>query len=250
MADEQPTAPAPESPTTDAPAPEAGAPPAEDWAARYAKAEHELALERVKRESAEATYRLLVTPQQQPQQQGPMPLVRLPREQAQRIAASLGGQWTEDVVQSHVPIFAMFMETLAAPLLAGLEGMADTVDLFQVRQEVPQYETQAEEADRVRMEYRQRGQVITRKQAIALVKARRMDDPKYVDTLVEERARTRSAEQAQRASAAAGAVTEGGASAQKAGPEPTKQSRTPPTPEQFRQMSLEEKRKALEGAAL
>src|SRR5215831_660986 len=101
MADEQPPAPAPESAPA-APAPEAGAPPAEDWAGRAAKAEHDLALERAKRESAEATYRLLVTPQQgPPQQQGPMPLVRLPRDQAQRIAASLGGQWTEEVVQSH-----------------------------------------------------------------------------------------------------------------------------------------------------
>src|SRR5215475_2489371 len=251
MADDYPTAPAPapEPPPTDAPAPEAGAPPAEDWGVRVARLEGDLALERAKREHVEATYRLL-QPQPMAQQQGPMPLVRLPREQAQRIAASLGGQWTEEVVQSHVPIFAAFMETLASPLLQGLEGMADAVDLLQVRQEIPTYETQAEEADRVRMEYRQRGQVITRKQAVALVRSRRMDDPKYVDTLVEERARQRSVEQAQRASAAAAAVTEGGASAQKAGPEPTKQPRTPPTPEQFRQMSLEEKRKALEGAAL
>jgi len=248
MADEQPTsAPAPE-PTIDAPAPEAGAPPAEDWGTRFSRLEGQLAEERAQRAALEGTLRLLAP--QQPRQQGAMPLVRLPREDALRIAATLGGQWTEEAVQSHAPIFAAFMETLAAPLLAGLEGMADTVDLIQVRQDVPQYETQAEEADRVRMDYRQRGQVITRKQAIALVKARRMDDPKYVDTLVEERAKQRTAEQAQRASAAAGAVTEGGATAQKAGPEPTKQSRTPPTPEQFRTMSLEEKRKALEGATI
>jgi len=249
MADEERPAPAPESPAPDAPAPEAGAPPAEDWGARFSRLEGQLAEERAQRAALEGTLRLLA-PQQPSRQQGAMPLVRLPREDALRIAATLGGQWTEEAVQSHAPIFAAFMETLAAPLLAGLEGMADTVDLIQVRQDVPQYETQAEEADRVRMEYRQRGQVITRKQAIALVKARRMDDPKYVDTLVEERAKQRGVEQAQRASAAAGAVTEGGATAQKAGPEPTKQSRTPPTPEQFRQMSLEEKRKALEGAAL
>jgi len=77
-----------------------------------------------------------------------------------------------------------------------------------------------------------------------------MDDPKYVDTLVDERARARSAEHAHRAAAAAGAVTEGGASAQKAGPEPTKGPRTPPTREQFASMTLEEKRKALEGATI
>jgi hypothetical protein len=102
----------------------------------------------------------------------------------------------------------------------------------------------------VRAEYRARGQVITRKQAVALVKARRMDDPKYVDTLVEERARQRTADNAQRAASAGAAVTEGGSSAQKAGPEPTKQPRVPVTREEFARLSLEEKRKALEGAAL
>ena len=248
MADEQPTtAPAPE-PAPDAPAPEAGAPPpAEEWGARFSRLEQQLAEEKVARAHAEAAWRSL-QPQSQPQ--GPMPLVRLPREQAQRIAATLGGQWNEEAVQAHAPIFAAFMETLAAPLLAGLEGMADTVDLIQVRQDVPQYETQAEEADRVRMEYRQRGQVITRKQAVALVRARRMDDPKYVDTLVDARAKERTAEHAQRAAAAGAAVTEGGSSAQKAGPEATKQPRTPLTREEFARLPLEEKRKALEGAAL
>ncbi len=249
MADEQPTSaptPAPEAPGG-APPPETSAtPPAEEWGARFSRLEQQLTEEKVARAQAEAAWRAM----QPPQQQGPMPLVRLPREQALRIAATLGGQWTEDAVQAHAPIFAAFMETLAAPLLQGLEGMADTVDLIQVRQDVPQYETQAEEADRVRAEYRARGQVITRKQAVALVKARRMDDPKYVDTLVEERARQRTAENAQRAASAGAAVTEGGSSAQKAGPEPTKQPRVPVTREEFARLSLEEKRKALEGAAL
>jgi len=254
MADEQPTAapapaPAPEA-GGGAPPPEAAAPaPAEDYGARFAKLEGDLAREREHRAALEGTLRLLA-PQPQAQQQGPMPLVRLPREQALRIAATLGGQWTEDAVQAHAPIFAAFMETLAAPLLAGLEGMADTVDLIQVRQDVPQYETQAEEADRVRMEYRQRGQIITRKQAVALVKARRMDDPKYVDQLVEARAKERTADHAHRAAAAGAAVTEGGSSAQKAGPEATKQPRVAVTREEFARMTLEEKRKALEGAAL
>jgi hypothetical protein len=251
MADEQPTtapAPAPEV-AGGAPPPEApeSAPPAEEWGTRFARLEQQLVEEKVARAQAEAAWRAM---QPAPQQQGPMPLVRLPREQALRIAATLGGQWTEDAVQAHAPIFAAFMETLAAPLLQGLEGMADTVDLIQVRQDVPQYETQAEEADRVRAEYRARGQVITRKQAVALVKARRMDDPKYVDTLVEERARQRTADNAQRAASAGAAVTEGGSSAQKAGPEPTKQPRVPVTREEFARLSLEEKRKALEGAAL
>jgi hypothetical protein len=251
MANEHPTAapaPAPEAPGG-APPPEApeSAPPAEEWGARFSRLEQQLTEEKVARAQAEAAWRAMQPP---PQQQGPMPLVRLPREQALRIAATLGGQWTEDAVQAHAPIFAAFMETLAAPLLQGLEGMADTVDLIQVRQDVPQYETQAEEADRVRAEYRARGQVITRKQAVALVKARRMDDPKYVDTLVEERARQRSADNAQRAASAGAAVTEGGSSAQKAGPEPTKQPRMPLTREEFSRLSLEEKRKALEGAAL
>jgi len=247
MADEQPTAPAPESlPPPEVP-PEAPAPdPAE---ARFAKLESDLAAEREHRAALEGTLRLLA-PQAPPQQQGPMPLVRLPREQAQRLAASWGGQWTEELVQAHVPIFAGFLEVLASPLLQGLEGMADTVDLVQARQEVPQYETLAEEADRVRSEFRQRGQIVTRKQAVAMVKARRMDDPTYVDKLVDERARTRQAEHAQRASAAGAAIVEGGASAQKAGPEPTKQARMPVTREEFARLPLEEKRKALEGATI
>lgn len=247
MADEQPTAPAPEQAPDGQPEPTAA--PAEDWGARFSKLEGELAQERNQRAALEGTLRLLA-PQQQPAQQGPAPLVRLPRESAQRIAASLGGQWNEDAVQSHAPIFAAFMQELAGPLLVGIEGMADAVDLIQVRQDVPQYETQAEEADRVRSDYRQRGQIITRKQAVALVKARRMDDPKYVDTLVDERARQRTAEQQSRAVAAGAAVTEGGSSAQKAGPEPTKQPRVPASKEEFARMTLEEKRKALEGAAL
>jgi len=246
MADETPTAPAPES-APEAPTPETAPPDAAEE--RFAKLESALAQEREHRAALEGTLRLLA-PQAPPQQQGPPPLVRLPRENALRIAATLGGQWTEEAVQSHAPIFAAFLQELAAPLLVGIEGMADAVDLVQARQEVPQYETVAEEADRVRAEFRQRGQIVTRKQAVALVKARRMDDPTYVDKLVEERARTRSAEQAQRAAAAAGAVVEGGASAQKAGPEPTKQPRMPVTREEFARLSLEEKRKALEGATI
>ena len=250
MADEQPTsAPAP-APDAGGPPAEGGAPPAEDWGARFQKMEGDLAREREQRAALEGTLRLLA-PQQPAQQQGPMPLIRLPREQALQIAASLGGQWTEEAVQSHAPIFGAFMQVLAAPLLQGIEGMADTVDLLQVRQDVPQYqETLAEESDRVRTEYRQRGQILTRKQAVALVKARRMDDPKYVDTLVEQRAQQRAGDNAARAASAGAAVTEGGSSAQKAGPEPTKGPRVPVTREQFAQMTLEEKRKALEGAAL
>jgi len=246
MADERPT-PAPEAPPTEAPTPEAAAPDAAEE--RFTRLERDLAHEREQRAALEGTLRLLA-PQQAAPQQGPPPLVRLPRDSAQRIAATLGGQWNEEAVQSHAPIFAAFLQELAAPLLLGLEGMADTVDLVQARQEVPQYETVAEEADRVRGEFRQRGQIVTRKQAVALVKARRMDDPAYVDKLVDERARTRSAEHAQRAAAAGGAVVEGGASAQKAGPEPTKQTRMPVTREEFARLSLEEKRKALEGATI
>src|SRR5262245_62699108 len=161
MADEQPTAPAPESSAPDAPAPEAGAPPAGDWGARFTKLEGELAHERAQRAALEGTLRLLA-PQPQMVQQGPPPLVRLPRDAAQRIAATLGGQWNEEAVQSHAPIFAAFGQELLAPLLVGIEGMADVVDLLQVRQEVPQDETQSEEADRVRMDERQRRQHMTR----------------------------------------------------------------------------------------
>jgi hypothetical protein len=229
----------------DAPAPEEttpAAPPGPDLASRLAAAEQELNREREHRAALEGTLRVLAPA---PAAGGPPALVRLPPDSARRIAQTLGGEWNEGQVQAHAPIFAAFLQELAAPILQGIEGMADAVDLVQARQEVPQYETQAEEADRVRAEYRQRGQVITRKQAVALVKARRMDDPRYMDELVEKRAAARAAEQADRGAAAAAAVTASGAPAEKVGPAPTKGSRQPLTKEDFARLSLEEKRKAL-----
>jgi hypothetical protein len=216
--------------------------PGPDLASRLAAAEQELTREREHRAALEGTLRVLAPTAAA---SGPPALVRLPPDSARRIAQTLGGEWNEGQVQAHAPIFAAFLQELAAPILQGIEGMADAVDLVQARQEVPQYETQAEEADRVRAEYRQRGQVITRKQAVALVKARRMDDPRYMDELVDKRAAARAAEQADRGAAAAAAVTAGGAAAEKVGPAPTKGSRQPLTKEEFARLSLEEKRKAL-----
>lgn len=234
-----PTDPPPDSTAPDETAPAAA--PGPDYASRIAQLEEQLSRERVQRAEIEGAFRALAPAPAST----PPALVRLPPENARRIAQTLGGEWNEAQVQAHAPIFAAFMQELAAPLLQGIEGMADAVDLVQARQEVPQYETQAEEADRVRTEYRQRGQVITRKQAVALVKARRMDDPKYMDELVEKRAAARAAEQADRGAAAAAAVTPGGAPAEKVGPAPTKGSRQPLTKEEFARLSLEEKRKAL-----
>jgi hypothetical protein len=217
-----------------------------DYASRIAELERERDRERAQREAYEKSWNLIAQ-QQQPQQREAMAqgLVRLPPESARRIGQTLGGDWAkEEVVQAHVPIFAAFLQELAGPLLQGIEGMADTVDLIQAKQDVPQYETVSEEADRVRTTYRQRGQVISRKEAVALVKARRMEDPKYMDELVEKRAAQRAVEQADRGAAAAAAVSPGG-SAEKVGPAPTKGSRGPLTREQFERLSLEEKRQAL-----
>ena len=222
---------------------------APDPGERIRTLEHDLTRERAHREALEATWRLVAPATPQQAQQAPA-LVRLPRESAQRIAHTLGGGWNEEAVQSHAPVFAAFVQELAGPLLQGLEGMADVVDLLQARSEVPEYETQAQEADRVRQEYRARGQVLTRKQAVALVKARRMDDPTYVDQLVERRAQARASESAGRAAAAASAVTEGGPSVQAAGPAPTKATRRPQTKEEFARHSLEEKRKVLADAVI
>jgi hypothetical protein len=229
-----------------APAPD-DTPPQPDPAARIAELERERDHERAVRETYEKSWNLIAQQQQQPQQREAMAqgLVRLPPESARRIGQTLGGDWVkEEVVQAHVPIFAAFLQELAGPLLQGIEGMADTVDLIQAKQDVPQYETVSEEADRVRTTYRQRGQVISRKEAVALVKARRMEDPKYMDELVEKRAAARAAEQADRGAAAAAAVSPGG-SAEKVGPAPTKGSRGPLTREDFARLSLEEKRQAL-----
>jgi hypothetical protein len=235
----------PPDPPIEGPAPEETTPaaaPGPDLAHRIAQLEGELGRERDRAAALEGTLRVLAPTAAA---SGPPALVRLPPDSARRIAQTLGGEWNEGQVQAHAPIFAAFLQELAAPILQGIEGMADAVDLVQARQEVPQYETQAEEADRVRAEYRQRGQVITRKQAVALVKARRMDDPRYMDELVEKRAAARAAEQADRGAAAAAAVTASGAPAEKVGPAPTKGSRQPLTKEDFARLSLEEKRKAL-----
>jgi hypothetical protein len=231
-----PTDPPEESTAPEQPA----APPPPD--PRIAQLEESYTRERERSAALEATLRVL-TPAAQTG--GPAGLVRLPPDGARRVAQRLGGEWNEQQVQAHAPIFAAFLEELAGPILQGLEGMADAVDLVQARQEVPEYETQAQEADRVRTEYRQRGQVITRRQAVALVKARRMDDPKYMDELIEKRAASRAAEQADRGAAAAAAVSPGGAPAEKVGPAPTKASRGPVSPQDFARLSLEEKRKAI-----
>src|SRR4030095_11890349 len=170
----------------------------------------------------------------QPQQREAMAqgLVRLPPESARRIGQTLGGDWAkEEVVQAHVPIFAAFLQELAGTVLQGIEGMADAVDLIQTKQDVPQYETVSEEADRVRQTYRQRGQVISRKEAAALVKSRRMEDPKYMDELIEKRAAQRAAEQADRGAAAAAAVSPGGPAREgRAGPTTARRRAAGPAP--------------------
>ena len=256
MADDAPqTAPAPhELPDTGAapeaqPTPTPAGPPAgseelERLRGDFARTREELA-------AANATLRAVEQmrgPQATPEQA--VPLVRFSPAQARRVAQSLGGQWTEEAVQSHAPIFAVFLQELAGPLLSGIEGMADVVDLLQARQEVPKYETMAEEVDRLRNEYRMRGQTITRRQAVAAVRSRRMEDPKYMDELLAEREKERAADQQRRAASAAAAITEGGATVQKAGPEPTKTPRAPQSKEEFARLPLEEKRKVMEGLTI
>ncbi len=233
----------------DDPTPETGADP-QTAASRERDLESQLARERERGAALEATLRLL-GPTQSAAPSGPPPLVHLPRDSAQRIAQSLGGEWTEDAVHQHAPVFAAFLQELAAPILQGIEGMADVVDLVQTRQEVSDYPTIAEEAEQVRREYRARGQVISRKQATALVKGRRMEDPAYLDRLADERARTRAETQARQAAQAAAAETEGAVpAAQKAGPAPTKGGRAPLSPEEFARLPLAEKRKHLEDAVI
>lgn len=234
-------------PTEQSPAaPEEAAPAAPDYTREIESLRAEVAREREQRALYESTLRALAPVQQT----GPPGLVHLSSDSARRIAQRLGGGWNEEEAQKHAPIFQVFFEELAGPILQGIEGMADVVDLVQARQEVPEYETERQEVDRVRAEYRARGKVIPRKEAVALVKSRRMDDPKYMDTLIEKRAAARAAEQADRGAAAAAAVTPGGAPAEKVGPAPTKGSRAPLTREEFARLSLEEKRKALEDARI
>jgi len=230
-------------------------PPAGPDVSELAKLREDNARLTAERAAADLLLRLAQGQQQSQQYEQPLPMVRLAPERARRLAQSLNpagdpNGWNEGNVQAHVPIFAAFLQELATPILTGLEGMADVVDLVQARQEVKDYETFSEEVDRLRAEYRQRGQTITRKQAVAAVRSRRMEDPSYMDKLLEQRATERAAAQAQRAANAAAAVTEGGAAVQKAGPEPTKQGRAPQTKEEFSRLPLEEKRKVMEGLTI
>lgn len=252
MADESPqTAPAPQHGGPEAPEPTPGAPgPSEPselerLRADYARTREELAAHRATLQA----YESLRGGQQQATEQA-QALFRFTPSEAQQIAQQLGGGWTPEIVQSYAPIFATFTQAIARPLLNGIEGMADVVDLLQTRQEVPKYETMAEAVDRVRHEYRMRGQMITRKQAVAAVQSQRMQDPKYMDELLAERERERASEQQRRAQSAAAAVTEGGATVQKAGPEPTKQPRAVQSKEEFARLPLEEKRKVMEGLSI
>ena len=230
----------PTEPPAESTAPEPAAAPGPDLSSRITQLEDALGRERSQRELYENTLRAIG-----PQGTTTPGITPLSVDTAQRIARRLGGEWNEQEARRFAPIFQVFLEEIAAPLLTGIEGMADAVDLVQARQEVPQYETQAEEVDRVRAEHRSRGQVITRKQAVALVKSRRMDDPKYMDELIDKRAAARAAEQAERGAAAGAGVTASGAPAEKVGPAPTKGSRQPLTRDEFARLSLEEKRKAL-----
>jgi hypothetical protein len=254
MADETatPTAPATQEPLGGAPAPvetPPGAAPAADSSE----------LERLRADNARyqadvaahaAVLRVLSQQQGAQQPEQAMPLVRLPPAEARRLAQSLGGEWTEQHVQAHVPIFAAFLQTLANPILTGLEGMADVVDLIQTRQEIQDYKDFSDDVDRLRADYRARGQTITRKQAVAAVQSQRMQDPAYVDRMLTRREQEKAMEQQRRTAGAAATITEGGATVQKAGPEPTKQPRAPQSREEFARMTLEEKRKALEGATI
>jgi hypothetical protein len=254
MADETtaPTAPAPQEPPGGAPAPELTPP-------GVAPAVDASELERLRADNARyqadvaahaAVLRVLSQQQGGQQVEQPVQLVRLPPERARRLAQSLGGDWNEAHVQAHVPIFAAFLQELASPILTGLEGMADVVDLVQTRQEMQDYKDFSDEVDQLRADYRSRGQTVTRKQAVAVVQSRRMQDPAYVDRLLARREQEKAMEQQRRAAGAAATITEGGATVQKAGPEPTKQPRAPQSKEEFARMSLEEKRKALEGATI
>ena len=207
------------------------------------------------RAASDLLLRLASGQQQSQQYEQPLPMVRLAPERARRVAQSLNpagdpNGWNEGSVQAHVPIFAAFLQELATPILTGLEGMADVVDLVQARQEFKDYQDFEKDVDQLRTEYRQRGQTITRKQAVAAVRSQRVQDPAYMDKLLEQRAADRAAAQAQRSANAAAAVTEGGAAVQKAGPEPTKQGRAPQTKEEFSRLPLEEKRKVMEGLTI
>src|SRR5215468_7239398 len=104
MADEQPTsAPAePQAPgaapePTPIPTPPAG--PVQPSELDQLRSEHLRTREELA--AANATLRLLA-PQPPPQDRA-IPIVRLPPADARAIAQSLGGGWTEDAVQQHVP---------------------------------------------------------------------------------------------------------------------------------------------------
>lgn len=221
-----------------------------DPADRLKQLEAQLADEREKREAAEATARALTSRTAATAPAGDAPRrpvagVHIPYDRAKAIAEQLGGDWTPDAVQVlAAPVLALFAEA-AGPVLHGLTGMVDTLDLVQTRQELPDYPTVAEEAEKLRKELQGQGRFVSRKECVALVKARRLDDPAYVDQLVEQRTKQREAEQAAAASRAAAGTTEGTtASTQTAGPSAGKGGKLDPA--SFATLSAEEMTKQLE----
>lgn len=228
--------------------------PAPDAADRIAQLEATLASERAERtklhERFEALDGTLKALGGRPAESDAGPTsFRLPRDSARRIAQATG--WQEDDVHRHAPVIAAFFSEIAGPYLRGLDGLADGLDRVESRQVIPEYETLAEAIDAKRQEYVSRGQFISRKQAAALVKAERLQDPKTQDELLDRRLKQRQDEEARRAAEAAAGTTEGAASGstQPAGPSAGK-DRRPMTTSDFARLPPEKQADALGDFAL
>ena len=229
--------------------------PENDLATRLAKLEADLEAERTESKGLRDTLKTLEA-DRRAASGGNRPvggsLVRLSRQEAQALADELGGDWTPEVVQQNYAVIERMFRHAAEPVLRGMSGVADVVDLLQTRQEMPDFkESLAEEAEKVRQEHIQRGEFISRKKAAALVKAQRLEDPAYRDKLADERIAAREAEKERQEAERVAAQTEGTTAAtQTAGPGPTKGQRAAVTPESFDKMPLDEKRKFLDDAGI
>jgi hypothetical protein len=228
-----------------------------ELADRLKKLEDDLAAERAENATHRETLKTLQTERAQPPRTGrsQINLANLSHEEAADLAEAFGGDWTPALVQQNYRVIEAMFRRAAAPVLNGVYGLADTVDLIQTRQEEPDYKDElATEAEKVRQEHVARGEFISRKKATALVKAKRLEDPKYQDEIADRRLKQRETEAAEREAAAAAATTEGAGKAptQTAAPSPTKGARANPleNKDTFERLTLDEKRKTLEDSGI
>lgn len=220
-----------------------------DLATRIAALEADLKAEKERTAAAESTLSTLQTERRQPSPGPRGSLARLSRDEAQDLADELG--WSIEQVQQHYPAIEAMFRRAARPVLGGLNGLVDHIDDIDARTDLPDWKDIKDEVTKEREKHVAAGNFITRKAAAALVKARRAEDPAYLDKLADERVAKRAEQDAARVAERTAAQTEGAGNAtQTSGPSPTKGASTKLDKDSYERMPSDERRKAFEDSGL